>query len=257
MSELNSYFRSELNLRDLGGYVMEDGRRIKSGMIYRSGGLFLMNESEIEHLNALHLRTILDLRTQTEASRRQDPLPQGVQYLQASGVLNKYGKEIDFSPSGMRQNGEEGKAQLSSLKHYYMEMPYDNGAFHLLFEELLKQAAPLLFHCASGKDRTGVAAMLVMKALGAGDEVTIQDYMLSNVYRRHLIEKAELKDGEEMKNDPVFAELIHMQKGVSEEIGWMVLNGIIARSHSYEQFFQEQYGLDSSKLNELRNDYLE
>ena len=255
--DLKQMFRNEINLRDMGGYRTQDSRTIRTGMIYRSGGLFLMNKQELQNLDSLHLKLILDLRSTMEAERKPDPQIAGVEYMQTSGVLNKYGKEIDFSPTGMRQLGDEARQKVQNLKHYYMEMPYDNKAFHILFEQLLSGNTPLLFHCAAGKDRTGVAAMLVLKAPGVSDEVTIQDYLLSNEYMDDRIRQYMKAEKEMISQDPLFGELAYMRKGVRKEVGVMVLEGIKARSGSYERFFRIEYGIGPAELAALRLQYLE
>ncbi|NCB33903.1 MAG: tyrosine-protein phosphatase [Erysipelotrichia bacterium] len=255
--DLRKMFRDRINIRDLGGYQTQDSRKIRTGMIYRSGGLFLMDSQELENLNSLHLKMVLDLRSVSETERHPDPKPAGVQYMQTSGVLNKYGKEIDFSPAGMRQQGNEAREKIQSLKHYYMEMPYDNHAFHILFEQLLNGNAPLLFHCAAGKDRTGVAAMLLLKALGVSDEITIEDYLLSNEYMKDVIRNHMEEERDAIRKDPLFRELAFMRKGVKKSIGVMVLEGIKARSGSYERFFKLEYGMGPAELAALRFQYLE
>ena len=71
----------------------------------------------------------------------------------------------------------------------YKQMPFGNPAYHELFRLLEEHRVPLLFHCTCGKDRTGIAAMLVLLALGVSREDAIADYMLTNVYRKAIIDK--------------------------------------------------------------------
>jgi protein-tyrosine phosphatase len=253
---LLKWFPRERNLRELGGIPAEDGRHVRHGLLYRCGGLYHLDPQEIANLNNLHLKTVLDLRTSFEAARKPDPKLPGAAYLNVSGVLNRFGREIDFSPVGMRKFGSEGQAQLDALHSYYVEMPFDNAAFHLLFEQLQQGNAPLLFHCASGKDRTGVAALLVLKALGVSDAAALADYMRSNWYREKFLREEEEREPD-LLQDPVFSRLMHMQQGVVAETGTEVLAGIRQRSGSYDSFFQEQYGLDQASLAALRNRYLE
>jgi len=254
--QLLEWFRRERNMRELGGIPSEDGRTVRHGLLYRCGGLYHLEPQELERLKELHLKTVIDLRTSSEAGRKPDPELPGATYLNVSGVLNRYGREIDFSPVGMRKFGTEGQAQLDALRSYYMEMPFDNAAFHLIFDQMMAGNVPLLFHCASGKDRTGVASILILKALGVSDEAAIQDYLLSNDYRQKFLQAQAEKESDMMEKDPVFCRLMRMQQGVEREIGEEVLAAIRQRSGSYDAFFLEQYGLDGEGLARLRNSYL-
>ena len=62
----------------------------------------------------------------------------------------------------------------------YRQMLTGNKAFKELFRALEAGETPILFHCTSGKDRTGVAAMLILLALGASDETICADYARTN-----------------------------------------------------------------------------
>ena len=59
-----------------------------------------------------------------------------------------------------------------------------------MFDLMLRERTPMLFHCTQGKDRTGVAAILIMLALGVDEETILDDYVLTNKYRRKLIESS-------------------------------------------------------------------
>jgi len=159
-------FRDKLNFRQLGGYVTTDGRSVKENVFYRSGAPFRMNESEIEVLKELGLAAIMDLRSNEEILQRPDPEFPNILMIKHSGTVSEGGEEINFSSEGMNRIGEGGKEQLALLKKYYARMPFNNQAFRILFEHIQKGDVPILIHCASGKDRTGVACMLILLALG-------------------------------------------------------------------------------------------
>lgn len=76
---------------------------------------------------------------------------------------------------------------LSNLKYYILEiyknLPFKNEAYQKMFNLMLHDGTPFVFHCTAGKDRTGFAAYLILKTLGVPDDCILEDYMLSNVYR--------------------------------------------------------------------------
>ena len=249
-------FRNVLNFRDLGGYPTLDGRTVPYNTFYRTGNLSALNEEERAYFETLGIRFILDLRTAGESQSDPDPVFEGTEYLRHSGVQSKGGEEIDFSPKGMRQIGKDGKRQLEQLTEYYRNMPFHNGAMRILSQYVASYKVPILFHCASGKDRTGVGAMLVLLLLGVDEETVVSDYLLSNLYRKELIEEEKERSRELIANDPSMEKLILMLPGVNEDIMRSVLSSIKERYGSYENYFKEEHGISSEKLQEIRDHYL-
>ena len=101
-TELDRHFRKNINFRDLGAYTGADGRRIKPGLLYRSGGLYFMNEEELAFFRTLGVRYVMDLRTRAEADAQPDPVLDGITYLQHSGLEFSTAKEIDFVCAAFR-----------------------------------------------------------------------------------------------------------------------------------------------------------
>ena len=249
-------FRKVINFRDIGGLPAYQGRKIRKGCIYRSGGPSRMTDIELEEVRSLGIRTVLDLRAEREILRDPDPEIPGAQMLKYSGVIEN-GKDIDFSPAGMNQTGEAGWNQLFLLMHYYRKMAYGNKAFQIMFDVLLEEQVPILIHCAAGKDRTGVAVMLAMLALGCDDQTILNEYLLSREYRKEILDLDFSLHQKEIETDPVLAELLTIQDAVSENIGMEVLSSFHLQYSSPELFLEREYGLTSEKLEILRNICLE
>lgn len=253
--KLNELFRDRINLRDLGGYRSKDGRVIKKGYFYRSAGLSYMNKSEINEFKQLKIHTILDLRSDKEILAHPDPTIEGTNYIQYSGVITKTQEQIDFSPNGMRQTGEAGLKQLEILTTYYQEIPFENRALQKMFDEILLEHVPLLFHCASGKDRTGIAAMALLMALGVEEQTILEDYLLSNEYRKNMIYRA--LEGIDQEKDPIMYELVLRMEGVSENTFHTTIDAIYHKYSSFEEYLEKEYQLDEEKIQYLRDTYLE
>lgn len=232
--------RLDINFRDLGGYVTKDGRVILNHQFYRTGGLYRMNQVELDWLNTLHIQTILDLRTKEECEKQPDPLIPHAKMLQHSGVVSTGGEEIDFSPKGMMKTGIHGQQQLAKLKEYYANMPFGNEAFQVMFAAIIQHQVPLCFHCASGKDRTGVAAMLILLLLNCSQRVIENDYILTNTYRDALLSKHLNQSSLPLERK----HLLEMMHGVRKEICQIVLQEIQKRYGSYEQYFLKEFGID-------------
>ena len=250
-------FRPHINFRDLGGYEAADGRHIKEGLLYRSGGIILMNDEELEEFNKLGVKFILDLRSKGEVEENPDPVLPDVFMLQHSGLDHKSGAEIDFSPAGMARVGGEGEDQLRKFLGYYEELPLENDAYLILLQELCALRAPLLFHCASGKDRTGVAAMLILYLLGVGTETIMEDYMLSNEFLEDNIRKELESRGEIVEKDAAARMLSLMKEGVVLETGHLAMNAIINAAPDEYTFFEKEYDISREAVDKARDFYLE
>lgn len=255
-------FEGANNFRELGGYRAADGRQVKYGLLYRGGNLDLL-KSEADHarLASLGLREILDLRSAGESAAHPDPAVPGAHYQRVCGMRNADGTEMDFSGQGierLRQEKEAFERSVGRPVHdfewfsaLYREMPFRNPAYHALFALLEGRRVPVLFHCSCGKDRTGIGAMLILLALGVSRTDALADYMLTNVYRREIIERF-LADKPAAERD-----LLLPVEGVSEPMGAGAIDEILRRYPGYEAYFADEFGLDAARLEALRDFYLE
>lgn len=247
-------FRRELNFRDLGGYETTEHRKIRHGLFYRSSNLSWMNDDERKAFQNLGIQCILDLRTKEESGNDPDPVFAGITNVRHSGVVSRGGEEIDFSPKGMAKIGADGKNQYERLMKYYENMPFDNEALHVLIRLIRNDDLPVCFHCATGKDRTGIAAMIVLLLLGVDEETVLQDYLLSNSYRQKVIEKM-FAENIKQTEDPYGNKLLMMRAGVTEETGRNVLSAIWKRYGTYDSYFAQEYDLKPDEIRNLRERY--
>lgn len=112
-------------------------------------------------------------------------MPDGARLVRICGLCLENGKEVDFSPED-RENllkgmPDEGRRMADAM---YERMLFGNKAYKELFRALEAGETPVLFHCSAGKDRTGVAAMLILLALGASDKTIAEDFEKTNIWRR-------------------------------------------------------------------------
>jgi protein-tyrosine phosphatase len=168
------------NFRDLGGMMTEDGRRIKQGMLFRSGNLSLLTAADIEALKGLGIKTICDLRDHDEVTNHPDPAMEGVKWnhiplMNDEAAVRQAGDIIKFEDKLI--NSKPGEMLLNMNR----EMVGKTVAFEKIFRILLQEPGkPLLFHCMAGKDRTGAVAALILSALGVSRELIEADYLYTN-----------------------------------------------------------------------------
>lgn len=256
-------FEGASNFRELGGYPAADGRRVKYGLLYRGGTTYdLKSDADFAVLESLKLNFILDLRSTGEREERPDIIPNGADYLRLSAMRYEDGGEIDFSPAGIERLEREfsdaiqAQCELDVFTSFYARMPFGNPAFQALFRALEEGRTPLLFHCTSGKDRTGVAAMLILLALGADRETAVADYMETNHCRAAEIKALRQQCGNLESTNPRSWEIRLIRYGVLPRCADAALDAIVERYGEWETYFYEEFGLNRSRLSALRNRYL-
>ena len=173
-------FSGIFNFRDLGGHPAADGRRVLPGRLFRSDGLHRLNAEERVRLGALGIRTVLDLR-------RPDELHTEGRFPETVG-MTYHNVNLDTAP-WVHADGPVEVAQYLAGQYVNMAEAGLTGAgpvgrcLRLLADT---GAAPLVFHCAVGKDRTGVLAALTLSLLGVADESIAEDYGRSSAGLRRF-----------------------------------------------------------------------
>jgi rhodanese-related sulfurtransferase len=157
-----------INLRDFGGYPTETGRYVREAMLYRSGTMAYTHEEDRQALRELGLAAIVDLRRDSERSLEPADWHDGLDvdywrrdYKESSGTLKTGSSMFDASSA----------EAIAAMTDVYRAIPYDHApSFAELFRKLAAGRVPLLVHCAAGKDRTGVAAALVLEGAAGAEE---------------------------------------------------------------------------------------
>ncbi|WP_313231207.1 tyrosine-protein phosphatase [Sphingobium yanoikuyae] len=167
-----------LNLRDMGGYVAAEGRRVKTGVIYRSGQMANLSPAGAAHMAALGIRSIVDFRRQSECAAQPTAWHLGTGTDYWSSAQDVLSGELD---GVVRSNAATADAMRTAMLRLYRGLPHKHvGSYRHMFSRLAGGHVPLLFNCAAGKDRTGVAAALILHALGASRDMIFADYLLTN-----------------------------------------------------------------------------
>ena len=174
------------NFRDLGGYPAADGKHVRWGLLFRSAAMPKMSDSDYAYLSTLKVRTIVDLRSVDE--RQLSPTDwrarPGAQY-----VAVDYPGDVIFK----RLQGYNGPERELLTEHLYANLPVLlRNEYQAVFDALLAHKTPLVVQGSGGQDRTGIAAALILSALGTKREVIDQDYLLSVQDRRPANEMADV-----------------------------------------------------------------
>ncbi|MFC6181314.1 tyrosine-protein phosphatase [Lactiplantibacillus daowaiensis] len=172
-----------INFRELGGYATTGGQTIKWQKLLRCGGMSLLTAHDLAYLDDYGLRYDIDLRQASEAQMSPDRYPTHTQYQNTSVYpfadnrrLDRRLKRLFKRMTSIDTFGTQTYARMVTDSHPVT-------VWQNLFATLLANDQPnqsVLFHCAAGKDRTGVAGTLIMTALDVPRETIIQDYLLTN-----------------------------------------------------------------------------
>ena len=252
-------FEGGNNFRELGGYIADEGKTVKWGQIFRGiPTCLLSSDADRKLLDSLNLRLILDLRSEEEAAKQPDYVPDGARLVRICGLCHPDGTEIAFSPADkeklLKGRLDEDHNMADAM---YEQMLFGNKAFKELFRALEAGETPILFHCSAGKDRTGVAAMLILLALGASEKVIAKDFLQSNVCRQPELEAIWAEHADEIAANPAQKEHYLGIAGVYPESVPLVLNTIRDKFGSGDAYLEAEYGLTPARLMRLRRMYLE
>lgn len=233
------------NTRDLGGLVGAGGRRVRRGLLLRSGTLYFATSADRRRLiEDYHLRTVVDLRGEDELAEYPDHMERmpGVRYVHADALRD--------AVAGISQNAEarerlEAARTSTDDPALFMETVYPHillgesgvAAYRSLMRCVLETTdGAVLWHCHFGRDRCGMGSMLVEAALGVDPGAIEEDYLATNRFNPDPAD-------ERTDANPRF---IHAAVGaLDREFG-----GVMG-------YVREALGLGEAEVSELRGRYLE
>lgn len=167
--------REVFNFRDLGGLPTRTGSVVRGGAVYRADGLQRLVADDRDLLDTLELRTIVDLRTERELSEW------------GGAPADLHEAQFHHLPvittTWQMESFDEAAGPAQFLRDRYLEMIDEGAAAIVTVLELIADAdrRALVFHCAAGKDRTGVVAAFLLSLLGVDDATIAADYARSGL----------------------------------------------------------------------------
>ena len=192
---------SVANARQLGGYRMADGRRVRDNLLLRGGSLAALSPDDLTRLrDTYRLRLVFDFRSEIETRLAPDRKVAGSRYIWLPVIDPDTEKPVNCNlpseaynnlPGFLVQHASDPRVQQVARNMYTETVlnEYSQLQYAAFFEMLVDAPEGAVYwHCAQGKDRTGLAAALLLAALGADRETILRDYELSNVYYRADVE---------------------------------------------------------------------
>jgi len=170
------------NFRDLGGYAGDGGRPLRWRRLFRSDHFGALTEADRARLAPLGIARSFDFRGVAERAATPYHWPGVVQHsLSIEPTVVQQMQALVAAGSTLTAPVVTGL--MNDL--YRSMVRAQSDRFAELFDQLLQAEAPVVFHCTAGKDRTGVAAALILLALGVPRDTVLYDYLLTNQHYRH------------------------------------------------------------------------
>lgn len=258
-----------INFRELGGYETFDHRHIKWHKLLRAGELHFLTQKDIDKLTNYGVRYNVDLRSNSEVNAMHDPYLPNAEYIQAPVYPFECDRNLAIWQKikehfRERQQANQNHKHLTSLDETYIKMvtdPHALAAYRQLFTTLLANdtdGQAVIFHCTAGKDRTGVAAIMIEHALNLPLATIKNDYLLTNVIINDTLDN--INQLRQQVNVPDnIGNLVNQMN--NESIGQMnfdIINNTVLDSwHSWHNYFNDALQLSDRELNDLQTIYLE
>ncbi len=177
------------NFRDLGGVPTEDGGMVRTGRVFRSDSLSYLSERDVLHLrDDLGVRTVIDLRAGHEVEDYgHGPLEAHVTQLHMPIV------DQTREPAAPTRK-ERKAARFQTLAEIYGFMLEEYAERFAAVLEVIAHVEhqPVVFHCAAGKDRTGLVSALTLSLCKVADATIVTDFAFTEtrmptIVARHAV----------------------------------------------------------------------
>jgi protein-tyrosine phosphatase len=138
--------------------------------------------------------------------------------------------------------GDIGKAGFREFFRVLLETPEGNA---------------VLWHCTNGKDRTGVAAMLLLGVLNVDEETIMEDFLLTNAFFEEEISAMRAQLSEYVKDEAMLEELLVIGKGVYAPYMQNAIDYIKENYGDIPGYVKSELGLTDEDIAKLQTLYLQ
>ncbi|MEK4370885.1 MULTISPECIES: tyrosine-protein phosphatase [Paenibacillus] len=254
---MNQDLMHRINLRELGGYPVNQGKKVvKTNHLYRSGEISDLSLEDIRYLQNLGLSFICDLRSKEEQEQHPNPPIEGVEMFSnpALGGAVAVQSLDQLLPALMNHRLTEDP--LLGVYKQFVTDEQSKQAYRLLIRTILQSGGrPVLWHCTAGKDRTGFASAIILLLLDAPLETIMEDYMKSSQYRQEANRKW-IDQIKEVVQNPEHVSLIQSFMGIKPEYLRAAIDEIVRVYGSTDNYLLEGLGVSDLEREQLQAWYL-
>lgn len=245
------------NFRDYGGWLTLDGGQVRHGLLFRSGQHVGATEADLALIGALDIRTVIDLRGTSERERNPCRRVEGF-----AGEVIYYDGETSSSPPHMDVDPDVTTAAFAHARmlSVYTRMPH-NPAMQNMFARYLRILAERdgasLVHCFAGKDRTGVAATLLLHILGVSEKNQMAEFLRTNTAPTLAILRAQSVPGIEARlGRKLDEEATRALLEVHEEYLLRFRETVTGMDGSLDGWLEARIGVDEALRGALRSRFV-
>lgn len=241
------------NLRDYGGWPAAGGDVVRRGLLYRSGQHVGASDADLALIAALDIRTVIDLRGASERERHPCRRVAGF-----AGEVIFHDGETSSSPPHMDVGPEVTTAAFARgrMLEVYARMPRD-PAMQAMFARYLRvlgtRDGASLVHCFAGKDRTGIAATLLLHILGVSEEDQMAEFLRTNDAPTLAVLRAQSLPGIEARLDAA-AERVLL--GVEADYLLRFRETVAAMDGSLDGWLELRIGVDDALRARLQDRFV-
>ena len=265
---------SVANAWQLGGYAAADGRRVRQNALLRTGTLADAGAEDIEKLSEVyHVTAVVDFRSPMETTQAPDPEIPGAEYINISledkeKEANSPATLAEMASVEMQFSDEPGRAMIEMIRlgwrlpdpDMYITMitsEATDAGFRAFLDVLLSQEEDgvVLYHCRSGKDRTGTATMLILTILGVDEETILGDFDMTNYFLADEI-NAEAERSANYTDDEEELEMVRVNAGVSRDFMARAFDYAEEQCGSMLEYIKQEYHVTDEEIARLRELYL-
>jgi protein-tyrosine phosphatase len=207
--------------------------------LWRSDHLGALNAGDARQIQALGITRVLDFRGIHERASAACALP-GVAVHSLPIEPTIVQKLQELVASGCQLTADDVVAHMEDTYRGFVR--HNTHRFAEFFAHLLASGEPTVFHCTAGKDRTGFAAALVLRALGVHEDDVMHDYLLTN-------ERLQLPD---MDSYPLPRQVLEVLWRVQPEFLHAAFQEVDASFGSLETYLREGLALRDAERSLLR-----
>jgi len=191
-----------LNFRDLGGYPTRDGRHVRWRQLFRSDALHLLSPADVAQLReTLCIGDVVDLRSSAEVDT------DGRGPLAAQPIRFHH---LPLFDGDTATRGERPTA-YTLADRYFLLAEFAKGPIARVITTLARTNQPAVYHCAAGKDRTGVISAVLLGLLGVRDEVIVADYAATQENIDAIIDRLMATEGYQTMLSALPPDTLHAQ----------------------------------------------
>ncbi|MEQ3517858.1 tyrosine-protein phosphatase, partial [Enterococcus cecorum] len=227
--------------------------------LLRCGSMAQLTKNDVDYLDQYGVRYIIDLRSPEESNYSPDKYPDKAQYFQDTVYPFSFSL---FKNLGIINNMRLGASNMDFGRQTYLQMlldPHAQASYRKMFNVLLendKEGESVVFHCTAGKDRTGVAAFLILSALGVSEKQIVEDYLYTNLFFDNYSSET-INDALESESQTEIAQRLNSKTAVIAETIKVLPKACRVVSGSVEKFLEEKLGMTKAKIERLQELYLE